>query len=207
VPDAIATIPEGDWQPLDDYPDDGEAQIAQTMVGQQRLVVRRTRLVGPQAELWPDWRHFAFLTNRTEALEVVEAEHRQHAVVELAIRDLKDQALAHVPSGNFNANAAWTVIACLTHNLAALDTLEIVDGERPTRRAISRTPRPCARRIAISSRSANDRYRPDAEASVTDGISPPSRNHRTPTGPDTPAAAAASSLDSPRAIARQNACR
>jgi len=57
------------------------------------------------------------LTNRTDALEIVEAEHRQHAVVELAIRDLKDQALAHFPSGKFYANAAWTVIAALAHNL------------------------------------------------------------------------------------------
>ena len=50
-------------------------------------------------------------------LRTVEAEHRQHAVVELAIRDLKDQALAHFPSGKFTANAAWTVIAALAHNL------------------------------------------------------------------------------------------
>jgi hypothetical protein len=114
---AIAAIPESDWQPLDDYPDAGEAQIAQTMIGSQRLVVRRTRLLGAQAELWPDWRHFAFLTNRTDPLAVVEAEHRQHAVVELCIRDLKDQALAHFPSGKFAANAAWTVIAALAHNL------------------------------------------------------------------------------------------
>jgi hypothetical protein len=117
VPDAIAAIAETDWQPLPDYPEAGEAQIVETIVGGTRLVVRRTRLVGAQAELWPDWRHFAFITNRTEPLEVVEAEHRQHAVVELAIRDLKDQALAHFPSGKFNANAAWTVIACLAHNL------------------------------------------------------------------------------------------
>lgn len=117
VVDAVAQIPEQDWQPLTDYPDTGEAQIAQTMVGQQRLVVRRVRLAGKQADLFPDWRHFAFLTNRTESLEVVEAEHRKHAVVELAIRDLKDQALAHFPSGSFTANAAWTVIAALAHNL------------------------------------------------------------------------------------------
>jgi hypothetical protein len=118
VPDAIAQIPGTAWQTLDDYPDDGEAQIAETAApGGRRLIVRRTRLIGPQAELWPDWRHFAFITNRTEQLDVVEAEHRQHAVVELAIRDLKDQALAHFPSGRFNANAAWTVIACLAHNL------------------------------------------------------------------------------------------
>jgi hypothetical protein len=95
---AITAIPQADWQPLSDYPEDGEAQIAQAMLGSQRLIVRRTRLLGAQAELWPDWRHFAFLTNRTDALELVEAEHRQHAVVELAIRDLKDQALAHFPS-------------------------------------------------------------------------------------------------------------
>jgi hypothetical protein len=70
-----------------------------------------------QGELLPSWELFPFLTNRTEPLAVVEAEHRQHAVVELAIRDLKDQALAHFPSGKFMANAAWTVIATLAHNL------------------------------------------------------------------------------------------
>jgi hypothetical protein len=123
VPAAIAQIPESAWRPLADYPPDGEAQIAETTAGGRRLIVRRTRLVGPQAELWPDWRYFPFITNRTEPLETVEAEHRQHAVVELAIRDLKDQALAHFPSGRFNANAAWTVIACLAHNLLRWTTV------------------------------------------------------------------------------------
>jgi hypothetical protein len=124
VPDAIAQIPEHAWRSLDDYPDGGEAQIAETPAPDgRRLVVRRTRLVGAQAELWPDWRHFAFITNRTEPLDVVEAEHRQHAVCELAIRDLKDQALAHFPSGKFTANAAWTVIACLAHNLLRWTTV------------------------------------------------------------------------------------
>jgi len=129
VPAAIAAIPEQDWITLEDYPDDGEAQIAQTMIGTQRLVVRRTRLVGPQAELWPDWRHFAFLTNRTDPLEIVEAEHRQHAVVELCIRDLKDQGLAHFPSGKFMANAAWTVISALAHNLLRWTHLIALPGQ------------------------------------------------------------------------------
>ena len=53
---------------------------------------------------------------------MVEAEHRQHAVVELTIRDLKDQALQHFPSGKFGANSAWTVIACLAHNLVRWST-------------------------------------------------------------------------------------
>jgi len=136
---AITQIPEQDWQPLEDYPETGEAQIAQTMLGRQRLIVRRTRLVGAQAELWPDWRHFAFLTNRTDAIELVEQEHRQHAVVELAIRDLKDQALAHFPSGRFLANAAWTVIAALAHNLLRWTTLiGLPDKVIPTARTLRR---------------------------------------------------------------------
>jgi hypothetical protein len=136
---AITAIPEQDWQTLEDYPDGGEAQIAQTMLSRQRLIVRRTRLIGAQAELWPDWRHFAFLTNRTDAIGLVESEHRQHAVVELAIRDLKDQALAHFPSGKFVANAAWTVIAALAHNLLRWTTLiGLPDTIIPTARTIRR---------------------------------------------------------------------
>jgi Transposase DDE domain group 1 len=114
---AVAAMPDDAWTTLDDYPDDGEAQIAETTYGGRRLIIRRTRLVGPQAELWPDWRHFAFVTNRDEDITLVEAEHRDHAVVEQVIADLKDQALAHYPSGQFYANAAWTVLAALGHNL------------------------------------------------------------------------------------------
>jgi hypothetical protein len=136
---AIAAIPEPDWQTIGDYPEGGEAQIAQTMLGHQRLIVRRTRLVGAQAELWPDWRHHAFLTNRTDPIEQVEAEHRQHAVVELAIRDIKDQALAHFPSGRFLANAAWTVISALAHNLLRWTTLiGLPDTVIPTARTVRR---------------------------------------------------------------------
>jgi hypothetical protein len=113
---AVEAIDQDAWQRID-YPDEGEAQIAETTYGDRRLIVRRTRLVGPQAELWPDWRHFCFITNRDEAIVLVEAEHRDHAVVEQVISDLKDQALAHFPSGQFNANGAWTVLGVLAHNM------------------------------------------------------------------------------------------
>jgi hypothetical protein len=113
---AVEAIDETAWQHIA-YPDGGEAQIAETVYGERRLIVRRTRLLGAQAELFPDWRHFCLITNRTEALAVVEAEHRDHAVVEQVIADLKDQALAHFPSGDYDANAAWTVLAALAHNL------------------------------------------------------------------------------------------
>jgi hypothetical protein len=116
VREAVQAIDEDAWQHID-YPVGGEAQIAETVYGDRRLIVRRTRLVGAQAELFPDWRHFCLITNRTEALAVVEAEHRDHAVVEQVIADLKDQALAHFPSGDYDANAAWTVLGALAHNL------------------------------------------------------------------------------------------
>jgi Transposase DDE domain group 1 len=114
---AIEQIDEAAWQSLHDYPPTSIAQIAETTLGDQRLIVRRVRTLNAQGELLPSWEHFPFATNRTEPLALVEAEHRQHAVVELVIRDLKDQALAHFPSGHFHANSAWTVIAALTHNL------------------------------------------------------------------------------------------
>jgi hypothetical protein len=129
VKEAIAQVPESDWQTLENYPEDGEAQIAETTLGGKRMIVRRTRLIGAQAELWPDWRYFPFLTNRTDEIGLVEAEHRQHAVVELAIRDLKDQALAHFPSGMFAANSAWTAIACIAHNLTRWTTLIGLPGQ------------------------------------------------------------------------------
>ena len=75
----------------------------------------------------------------------MEAEHRQHAVVELVIRDLKDQALNHFPSGDINANAAWTVLACIAHNLLRWTTLiglsdAVVRVARTMRRRLLRMP-------------------------------------------------------------------
>jgi hypothetical protein len=141
----IDVIDETAWTTIADYPDSGEAQIAETLLGDRRLIVRRTRLVGAQAELFPDWRHFPFLTNRSDVIAVVEAEHRQHAVVELVIRDLKDQALAHFPSGEFHANGAWTVIGALAHNLLRWTELlgapgKIIRAARTVRRRLLALP-------------------------------------------------------------------
>ena len=119
----IEEIPEQDWTSVPDYPETGEAQIAETKLGTWRLVVRRTRLLGAQAELWPDWRYHCFLTNRNVPILTADIDHRDHATIELTIRDLKDQALAHFPSGRYTANSAWTVIAALAHNLARWTTL------------------------------------------------------------------------------------
>jgi hypothetical protein len=114
---AIESIGEDAWVEIE-YPDGGKAEVAETPYQGRRLVVRRTRLVGSQAKLWPDWRHHAFLTDRVGSAVELDVDHRRHAVVELAIRDLKEGAgLNHCPSGKFFANSAWAVIATLAHNL------------------------------------------------------------------------------------------
>ena len=125
----IEAIDESAWVPID-YPEAGEAQVAETtyVTGggatkheqrQVRLVVRRTRLTDPaQAELWPTWRHHAFITDLKLPVTEMDRFHREHATVELAIRDLKEGAgLEHCPSGKFFANAAWLACAVLAHNL------------------------------------------------------------------------------------------
>ena len=123
---AIAAIDEQAWIEIK-YTPDGRAQVADcaytTGKGNEavtrRLIVRRTRLIDTtQLKLWPDWRQHAFLTDLDGTAVEVDLFHRRHAVVELAIRDLKEgSGLEHVPSGNFHANSAWLQCTVLAHNL------------------------------------------------------------------------------------------
>jgi hypothetical protein len=112
----IKQTPETAWIAVCAYPEGGEAQVAEIEHKGWRLIVRRARLVGAQATLFPDWRHHCLATNHTIPTLIADIDHRDHATVELAIRDLIDQALAHFPSGQMHANSAWTVIAALAHN-------------------------------------------------------------------------------------------
>ena len=116
---AIDAIDETAWVDIA-YTAGGIAQVADTIFGDYRLVVRRTKVIDdPETmRLFPDWRHHAFITNRQGDPVALDADHRAHAVVELAIRDLKHGAgLVHCPSGIFTANAGWLVAAALAHNL------------------------------------------------------------------------------------------
>jgi len=115
---AIAAMDPDAWVDID-YTPDGQAQVAECRYQGRRLIVRRTRLTGAaQARLWPDWRHFVFLTDLDGDVVAIDEFHRDHATVELAIRDLKEGAgMEHVPSGNFSANSAWLQCAVLAHNL------------------------------------------------------------------------------------------
>jgi len=150
---AIAAIDEDDWVDID-YTPDGEAQVAECRFGNRRLVVRRTRLLDKcQRRLWPDWRHFAFLTDLDGDAVAVDAFHRQHATVELDIRDLKEgSGLEHVPSGNFSANGAWLCCAVLAHNLIRWSAT-IGTPAKLQQRSVARTLR--ARLIAIPGRLVN----------------------------------------------------
>jgi hypothetical protein len=159
---AIDSIDENAWIDIK-YPDGGEAQVAETTytTGRHtlRLVVRRTRLTGrAQQRLWPDWRHHAFLTDLTGDVVEVDRFHRQHATIELAIRDLKDGAgLEHVPSGRFHANSAWLQCAVLAHNLtrwtAVLGEVRVDD-----QLVVARTIR--TRLLALPARLVNRSGRP-----------------------------------------------
>ncbi len=115
---AIATIDPDEWVAIA-YTPDGEAAVAACDYKGRRLIVRRTRLTGAaQAALWPDWRHFAFLTDLSGTAVDLDGFHRQHATVELTIDDLKEgSGIDHIPSGNFSANGAWLCAAVLAHNL------------------------------------------------------------------------------------------
>jgi hypothetical protein len=155
---AIATIAEGAWLEID-YREGGRAEVAECRYNSRRLVVRRTRLVGPQEKLWPDWRHFAFLTDLDGTAVELDTFHRQHACVELCIDDLKEGAgMEHCPSGDFSANAAWLCCAVLAHNLmrwtAALGGLVETDE----RLVVARTLR--TRYFCVPGRLVNRSGRP-----------------------------------------------
>ncbi|MDF1598077.1 MAG: IS1380 family transposase, partial [Acidimicrobiia bacterium] len=127
IREAIDAIGEEDWREIP-YWLEGGAEVAETSYTAfkdtkdrvtLRLIVRRVRPTpGSQLALDVVFDYHPVLTDRDGHMLVIEADHRRHAVVELAIRDVKAGGLAHLPSGKFNANAAWLALAVVAHNLA-----------------------------------------------------------------------------------------
>lgn len=142
---AITTIAEDAWIPIK-YPNavfdedeqrwvsDAEvAEIAFTaFTGRRkservacRLIVRRVKRLQPlasdgseQKELFASYRHHAFITNSTLSLVEADERHRDHAIIEQVIAELKEGPLAHLPSGKYAANAAWVAHAAIAFNIA-----------------------------------------------------------------------------------------
>ena len=124
----IEAIPEADWTPIP-YWLAGGAAVAETTytpfrhmgdAAPVRLIVRRVRLApGSQLALFTSYSYHAFISDRAGEPGELEADHRRHAEVENAIRDLKyGVGLNHLPSGRFTANAAWLAVQVIAHNLA-----------------------------------------------------------------------------------------
>jgi hypothetical protein len=121
----IAAIPEEAWTPIP-YWLEGAADVAEIPYqpfGKKqtyRMIVRRVAPTpGTQLRLkGVAYSHHAFITDREGEMLELEADHRQHAVVENVIRDSKyGLALNHMPSGKFGANAAWLALNVIAHNL------------------------------------------------------------------------------------------
>ncbi len=171
---AIAGIPEDAWQPIE-YPqavwDDqlgcwvSDAEVAETSYAAftskkkslhvtARLIVRRVRDKNPKAapgqgELFPAWRYHAVFTDSPYQTLQAEEQHRGHAIIEQLLADLNDGPLAHLPSGKFNANAAWLAIAAIAHNL--LRAAGALAGRRHARARAATVRRDL---IAVAARTA-----------------------------------------------------
>ena len=124
----IEAIPEDAWTPIP-YWMDGAADVAETIytpfqgesdTAPVRLIVRRVKPTpGSQLALFATYSYHGFITDRDGEMLELEADHRRHAEIENAIRDLKyGVGLNHMPSGRFAANGAWLAVQVMAHNLA-----------------------------------------------------------------------------------------
>ncbi len=134
----IEAIPEDAWTPIPYWMDGADvAETACTPFQNEpdaapvRLIVRRVKPTpGSQLALVATYSYHGFITNRDGEMLELEADHRRHAEIENAIRDLKyGVGLNHLPSGRFAANGAWLAVQVMAHNLARW-TARIGLGER-----------------------------------------------------------------------------
>jgi len=125
-----------------------------------RLIVRRVRRLNPrtvaagQTEAFAVYRYHAVFTDSAEPMLAAEATHRDHAIVEQVIAELKNGPLTHLPSGSFAANSAWLVCAAISHNLTR--AAGVLAGARHARQRVA-TLR--TRLILIPARVAHSAHR------------------------------------------------
>ena len=123
-----------------------------------RLIVRRVKRLNPHAaqsgragRTVHGYRGGTTRCSPTHRCRVqAEETHRDHAIVEQVIADLKNGPLAHLPSGKFTANGAW---------LLWPHRVQPHPRRRRSRRARSGTPKPGDHRHPA--RPADRRPRPD----------------------------------------------
>ena len=158
IKEAITGIDENTWVPIkypnaiydeasDTWISDAEiAEVPYTAFASKKahrttgtLIVRRVKRLNPKAvaqgqgELFTTYRYHAMFTDSPFPLAQAESHHRGHAVIEQVNADLIDGPFTHLPSAQFNANAAWLQLAVTAHALTrALGTLA------STRHAVAR---------------------------------------------------------------------
>lgn len=123
--DAIYDDTTGQWISRAEVAEIGFTAFSSRKAAEQidgRLVVRRIPDLNPtpgdgQTALFDTWRFHAFFTTTDSDTVTADKIHRGHAIIEQVHADLKDSALAHLPSGRFCANAAWLVLAVIAFNL------------------------------------------------------------------------------------------
>ena len=108
--DGAADVAESSYTPFQSEPDAAPV----------RLIVRRVQPTpGSQLALFATYSYHGCITDREGETLELEADHRRHAEIENAIRDLKyGVGLNHLPSGRFAANGAWLAVQVMAHNLA-----------------------------------------------------------------------------------------
>ena len=109
--DGAAAVAETTYTPFQSEPDAAPV----------RLIIRRVQTTpGSQLALFATYSYHGFITDRDGETLELEADHRRHAEIENAIRDLKyGVGLNHLPSGRFAANGAWLAVqVVMAHNLA-----------------------------------------------------------------------------------------
>jgi hypothetical protein len=124
-----------------------------------RLIVRRVRRLNPtsvtqgQGELFSVYRHHGVFTDSPLVMLQAEMTHRDHAIVEQVIADLKSGPLAHLPSGSFSSNGAWLVLAAIAFNLTrAAGAIASVFHAKATTATIRRQLITVPARLATSAR-------------------------------------------------------
>ena len=161
-PDAVFDEPSGRWISRAEVAEIPFTAFKSRKKSEQvpgRLVVRRIpdlnpKAVAGQAALFDTWRFHAFFTTSTLDTVTADKTHRGHAIIEQVHADLKNSALAHLPSKSFAANAGWLVLAVIAFNLTrAAATLSGPRLAKATTGTIRRTLIGVPARIAGSART------------------------------------------------------
>jgi len=241
---AISAIPDSAWTPIR-YPhavwDDDEgrwisdAEVAEATITAFtsrrkadrvtcRLVVRRVKRLNPhaqsgQGELFDAYRHHAFVTNSTLPAVEADARHRDHAVIEQVIAELKAGPLAHLPSVVYGerclAGARGDRVQPRPRRRRARrrparhgplgDAAHPADQRPRTRRVIRPPAHPApARRLALGRRLANPvrrGHRPTRDSHPLT-TQPSRRDQGSPEKPDRPAGRPRPSTSSGRETAK-----